>query len=298
LVQDEYSNKVVKEVIKAMKECKIEPYDEDKQTGIVRHLLIRRASKETMLVLITSVDSFPGRNNFVKAIRNKLPEITTIVQNINKRVTNVILGEKENILYGCGFIKDTLCGVTFKISPKSFYQINKSQCEKLYTKAIELAKLSKNDTILDAYCGIGTIGMIASSKVKEVYGVEIVKEAIIDAKNNAKENNIENCKFYCADAKDFIRKLHSNLDAVFVDPPRKGCDIPFLASLVKHKPKKIVYISCNPETQARDVQYLVENGYKFNEVYPFDMFPQSFHVESIVCLIKKEKNREIRTDRN
>ena len=287
-VQDNLSNKIIKAVVSAMKENKIEPYNEDFQTGVVRHVLIRRAKKETMLVLITRVNSFPGRNNFVQAIKKKCPEITTIVQNINPRHTNVILGEKENILYGKGFIIDTLCGIDFKISPKSFYQINKEQCEKLYTKAIELASLSGNEVVLDAYCGIGTIGMIASKKAKEVYGVEIVADAIKDAKMNAKNNNINNCHFYCADAQDFMKKYQGEaMDAVFVDPPRKGCSEQFLQSLVKFKPKKIVYISCNPETQVRDVKFLLEKGYTFSDVYPYDMFPQTFHVETVVLLEKK-----------
>lgn len=287
-VQDALSNKIIKAVLAAMKENKIEPYNEDMQTGVVRHVLIRRAKKETMLVLITRVNSFPGRNNFVQAIKKKCPEITTIVQNINPRHTNVILGEKENILYGKGFIIDDLCGINFKISPKSFYQINKEQCEKLYTKAIDLANLTGNEVILDAYCGIGTIGMIASKKAKQVYGVEIVNDAIKDAIMNAKNNNITNCRFYCADAQDFMRKYQDEpMDCVFIDPPRKGCSEQFLQSLVKFKPKKIVYISCNPETQVRDVKFLLSKGYEFNDVYPFDMFPQTFHVETIVLLEKK-----------
>lgn len=288
LVQDELSNKIVKAVVKSMVENKISPYDEDLRTGIIRHVLVRRAKNETMVVLITNCDSFPGRNNFVQSIRKKVPEINTIVQNINKRQTNVILGEKENILYGKGYIKDTLCGITFKISPKSFYQINKIQTEKLYSKAIELAKLTKEDTILDAYCGIGTIGLIASKYVKEVIGVEIVEDAIKDAIKNAKENNITNASFFCEDAQYFIRKLNRTLDVVFVDPPRKGCSIPFLKSLVHHKPRKIVYISCNPETQAQDVKYLTENGYEFDTIYPYDLFPQTYHVETIVLLCRKD----------
>ena len=288
-VQDELSNKIIKAVVVAMKENKIEPYNEDLETGIVRHILIRRASKETMLVLVTKVNSFAGRNNFVKSIRNKIKEISTIVQNINPRHTNVILGEKENILYGKGFIVDTLCNINFKISPKSFYQINKEQCEKLYNKAIELATLNKDDIVLDAYCGIGTIGMIASKKAKLVYGVEIINDAIKDARINAKNNNINNAYFYCADAKDFMRKYDGEaMSVVFVDPPRKGCSEQFLNSLALFKPKKIVYISCNPETQVRDIKYLMAKGYTFNEVHPFDMFPQTFHVETIVALSLKK----------
>lgn len=287
-VQDELSNKIVKQVIAAMKENKIEPYNEDLETGIIRHILVRRAEKETMLVLITKLDSFPGRGNFVKSIRKRLPEITTIVQNVNKRHTNVILGDKENILYGKGYINDTLCGVTFKISPKSFYQINKKQCEKLYTKAINLANLTGNEIVLDAYCGIGTIGMIASKKAKEVIGVEIVEDAIKDAIINAKNNGVANCKFFCADATEFIYKLKDvKLNTIFIDPPRKGSTEKFLKAVCNIKPKNIVYISCNPETQVRDIQYLTKNGYVFNEVFPFDMFPQTFHVETVVLLTKK-----------
>lgn len=288
-VQDDLSNKIIKKVVLAMKENKIEPYNEDQRSGVIRHILIRRAKNETMLVLITNVNSFPGRNNFVQSIRKKLPEITTIVQNINPRHTNVILGEKENILYGKGYIIDTLCGINFKISPKSFYQINKEQCEKLYNKAIDLANLTGKEVVLDAYCGIGTIGMIASKKAKLVYGVEIIQDAIKDAIMNAKNNNINNCLFYCADAQDFMRKYQGEkMDVVFIDPPRKGCSEQFLQSLVRFKPKKIVYISCNPETQVRDVKFLTEKGYTFKEVYPYDMFPQSYHVETIVALSLKK----------
>jgi len=292
-VQDEISNKIIKVVVKAMKENRVEPYNEDMGTGVIRHVLVRRAEKETMLVLVTKVDVFPGRNNFVAAIKRMAPEISTIVQNINPRHTNVILGEKERILFGKGFISDTLCGVTFKISPKSFYQINKHQCEKLYTKAIELANLTGKETVLDAYCGIGTIGMIASKKAKQVYGVEIIPDAIKDAKMNAKNNNITNCLFYCADAQDYMRRYEGEaMDTVFVDPPRKGCSEQFLSSLVHFKPKKIVYISCNPETQVRDVKYLVSKGYTFDGVYPFDMFPQTYHVETIIGLCLKGESKD------
>ena len=286
-VQDELSNDIVKKILKAMKDNHIEPYDEDLRTGTIRHILIRRAEKETMLVLITNIDSFPGRKNFVNSIKKSIPEVTTIVQNINPRHTNVILGEKENILYGRGFIEDTLCGVKFKISPKSFYQINKRQCEKLYQKAISLANLTGNETVLDAYCGIGTIGLIASKKVKKVYGVEVVSDAIKDAKMNAKNNNITNCLFYCEDAQDFMRNFNEKIDVVFIDPPRKGCSEQFLNSLAALKPNKIVYISCNPESQVKNLAYLQNKGYTFDSVYPFDMFPQTFHIETVVLLTLK-----------
>ncbi len=286
-VQSKQSNEIIKKVLLAMNENKIPPYDEDKKTGVIRHLLIRESDTETMLVLVTYKDSFPGRKNFVNSIRKYLPNLTTIVQNVNTRHTNVILGEKENILYGKGYIVDTLLGYTYKISPKSFYQINKIQTQKLYQKAIELASLSKDDVILDAYCGIGTIGLSAAKYVKQVVGVEIVKDAIKDAKMNAKNNHLDNCMFYCEDASKFMCDNLNKFDVVFVDPPRKGCDLPFLEALIKQKPKRIVYISCNPETQASNLSYLVEHGYTFKDIYPFDMFPQSYHVESI-CVLKRK----------
>ncbi len=285
-VQSDNSNQIIKGVLKAMEENKISPYDEDKKTGIVRHLLIRKADNEIMLVLVTSLDSFPGRRNFIQSIRKYLPFVTTIVQNINPRTTNVILGEKENVLFGKGYIMDTLLSLSYKISPKSFYQINKIQTEKLYQKAIELANLSKKDVIFDAYCGIGTIGLSASKYVKEVVGVEIIKDAIKDAMNNAKYNHIHNCHFYCDDASEFIQNVKVKFDVVFVDPPRKGCDLKFLQALVKQMPKKIVYISCNPETQAKNVAFLCKYGYDFKEIYPFDMFPQTYHVETVVLLCR------------
>ena len=290
-VQSKESNFIIQSVILAMEENKIPPYNEDKQTGVIRHLLIRQSKKEWMLVLVTAMDSFPGRNNFIQSIKKRIPYLTTIVQNINPRKTNVILGQKERILYGKGYIVDTLLSLSYKISPKSFYQINKIQTEKLYQKAIELAQLSKNDIILDAYCGIGTIGLSASKYVKKVIGVEIVKEAILDAINNEKNNGIKNCHFYCEDASKFIVEEATRFDIVFVDPPRKGCDRIFLDSLIQKKVNKIIYISCNPATQARDIAYLNQHGYTFNEVYPFDMFPQTYHVESIALLSKLKSDK-------
>ena len=218
------------------------------------------------------------------------PKITTIVQNVNTRATNVILGDKERVLYGPGFIKDTLCGVTFKISAKSFYQVNPVQTEKLYSHAISLAGLTGKERVLDAYCGIGTIGLIASKNAKEVIGVEIVKEAVVDAKNNAKNNRIENAKFFEGDAGQFIVKEKEkgvNFDVVIMDPPRKGSDEAFLSTLIKTKPETVVYVSCDPSTLARDLKFLAST-YDIVSVTPFDMFPQTFHVET-VCALKLKK---------
>ena len=212
------------------------------------------------------------------------------MQNINTRDTNVILGEKEFVLFGKGYIEDTILGVKFKISAKSFYQVNPLQTEVLYSKAIEFAKLDKTQEVLDAYCGIGTIGLIASKHVKQVVGVEIVKQAIIDAKNNAKLNSISNANFICDDASKFIVDLARNnekMDVVFLDPPRKGVDNPLIESLLKLEPSKIVYVSCNPSTLARDLAFFTCK-YDVKEVQPVDMFPHTYHVETVVLLELKK----------
>ncbi len=274
-----------------MKKYKILPYDEDKRKGVIRHVLIRTSFHydEIMVVLVTNVDVFPGRNDFIKELKKLNPEITTVIQNINSRDTNVILGEKQRILFGKGYINDELCSIKFKISPKSFYQVNPLQTEKLYSLAIEKANISKNDLVLDAYCGIGTIGLIASKYAREVVGVEIVKEAVIDAVNNAKNNNIENAKFYVGDAGEFILNEYNQgvrYDVVIMDPPRKGSSEEFLSILIKTKPSRIVYVSCDPATLARDLKYL-SSVYDIVSVNPVDMFPHTFHVENVVLLSRK-----------
>lgn len=291
-IENKKADDILISIKQLMKKFKILPYDEDKRKGVIRHVLIRTSYhyNEIMVVLVTTIDSFPGRGEFIKALRLKNPEITTIVQNINPRDTNVILGERQRILSGKGFIRDILCGIEFKISPKSFYQVNPIQTEKLYMKAIESAKISKEDTVLDAYCGIGTIGLIASKYAKEVVGVEIVKEAVIDAINNAKNNNITNAYFFEGDAGEFIVEQYKQgikFDVVIMDPPRKGSDEKFLSIIKKTKPSKVVYVSCDPATLARDLKYL-KDMYEIIEVTPVDMFPHTNHVESVVCLTRKE----------
>jgi 23S rRNA (uracil1939-C5)-methyltransferase len=233
---------------------------------------------------------FPGKNNFVDALLKKHPEITTIVMNVNNRKTSVVLGDVEKVLYGKGYIEDTLCGCIFQISPKSFYQINPIQTEILYSKAIEMARLKRDEAVLDAYCGIGTISLIVSSRVKSVIGVELNKDAVKDAIRNAKRNNITNAYFYNDDAGEFMVKLaeeKKKMDVVFMDPPRSGSDAKFLSSILRLAPKQVIYISCNPVTQERDLSHLTKNGYKVTEIQPVDMFPQTFHVECIVRLEKK-----------
>ena len=275
-----------------MKSFKLWPYQEDSQEGFLRHILVKTGfvSNEVMVVLVVASQVFPGKNNFVKALLKQHPEITTIIMNINNRKTSVVLGNTEKILFGKGYIEDTLCGRVFQISPKSFYQINPLQTEVLYGKAIEIAKLKGSEVVLDAYCGIGTISLIVSDKVKSVIGVELNKDAVNDAIKNAKRNKVSNALFYNEDAGNFMVDLarkNQSMDIVFMDPPRSGSDETFLASLIKLGPKKVVYISCNPITQERDLRYLTKHGYTVTEIQPVDMFPQTFHVECVVSLEKK-----------
>ncbi len=291
---------IIQFIVQLMKKMHIEPYDEDKRRGLFRHVLIRygMVSKEIMVVLVLNQQVFPARKAFVSELTKRYPQITTIVQNVNTRKTSVVLGDQERVLYGPGFINDALCGLQFHISSKSFYQINHEQCEVLYKKGIDLLKLKGNETILDAYCGIGTIGMYASKFVKQVIGVELNKDAIEDAKKNAKLNNIKNIRFICDDAGKFMQKMANkkeHLDVVILDPPRAGSSEVFISSLAKLNPKKVLYISCNPQTQMRDLQLFAKYGYRFKEIHGVDMFPNTFHTESIVCLFKEnDKCKEIR----
>ena len=244
-----------------------------------------------LVVLVVASPVFPSKNNFVKALRKEHPEITSIVLNINDKKTSMILGERNIVLYGKGYIQDELCGYTFRISPHSFYQVNPVQTERLYKKAIRLADLKGKEKVLDAYCGIGTIGMIASKQVKEVIGVELNRDAVRDAIGNAKGNGVKNIRFYQADAGEFMVAMAEqgeNVDVVFMDPPRAGSDEAFLQSVIKLAPKKVVYISCNPETLARDLGYLTKKKYKVTKICPVDMFPFTDHCEVITCLQRVE----------
>lgn len=291
IIHDQKADEIINSIKKILTKLRIPAYDEDRRTGLIRHIVVRRGIRtdQTMVIIVTSSDVFPGRNNFVKALREAHSDITTIIQNTNSRSTSIVLGEKERVLYGKGYIEDYLCGLKFKISAKSFYQINPLQTEVLYSKAIEYADLKGTETVLDIYCGIGTIGLIASQKVKEVIGVELNNDAIKDAIQNAKNNQISNARFYCADASTFMNDFTLNnktIDVVFIDPPRKGCDESLLKSLLKLKPNKIIYISCDPSTLARDLSFL-KNDYQINKLQPVDMFPQTNHVESVVLLVRK-----------
>ena len=287
-IEDPKASKIISELKKLMKEFRYSPYDEDTRTGLIRHVLIRTSYHydEVMVTIVTNQDEFRGKNNFVKELIKRCPNIKSLIQNINTRDTNVILGEKERTLYGPSVIKDSILGVDFLISSKSFFQVNPVQVEKLYGKALEFANLSKEENVLDAYCGIGTISLCASKYCKKVTGVEIVREAIVDAKKNAKLNNITNAEFLLGDAGEVFEKLTAQgkkYSTVFVDPPRKGLDLKFIDTLLRLKPEKVVYVSCEPETLARDVALLSEK-YEVNTVQPVDMFPMTFHVETICAL--------------
>lgn len=290
-IEDEKADAIILSIRDLMKSFKIQPYNEDTGYGLLRHVLIRvgKHSGQIMVVLVLGSPILPSKNNFVKALLKLHPEITTIVLNVNNKKTSMVLGEKETVLYGKGYIEDTLCDSVFRISSKSFYQINVTQTEKLYEKAIELAALTGKERVIDAYCGIGTIGIIASKKAGEVIGVELNKDAVKDAIYNAKRNQVKNIRFYANDAGKFMVGMAQSgekADVVFMDPPRAGSTEEFMSSVITLNPKRVVYVSCNPETQARDLKYMVKHGYKVEEAWPFDLFPWTEHVETCVLLVK------------
>lgn len=291
-IENQEADKVIQTIRKLAKSFKIKIYNEDSGYGLLRHVLIRygRVTGEMMVVLVAASPIFPSKNNFVKALRKEHPEITTVVLNINDKSTNMVLGERNIILYGKGYIEDELCGCRFRISPNSFYQVNPVQTEVLYQKAISLAGLSGKEKVIDAYCGIGTIGLIAASHCKEVIGIELNKEAVKDAIGNAKRNGIKNVRFYQGDAGDFLVSMAQKgekADVVFMDPPRAGSSEKFMESAVKMGPEKIVYISCNPDTLERDLKYLTRKGYQVDRICPVDMFPFTDNIEN-VCLLSRK----------
>lgn len=292
MIEDEKADEIIGSIRGLLKSFKIRTYDEDTGYGLLRHVLVRRgfASGEILVVLVTASPVFPSKNNFVKALKKLHPEITTIVQNVNGRGTSMVLGNQEKTLYGKGYIEDILCGYTFRISPKSFYQVNPVQTEILYKKAIELAGLTGKELVLDAYCGIGTIGLIASREAGQVIGVELNRDAVRDAIANAKRNQVKNIRFYCADAGKFMVDMAADgvkADVVFMDPPRSGSDITFLDCLAKMAPKRVVYISCEPESLARDLKYLKKKGYQAEGAWPVDMFGWTGCVETVVMLSRR-----------
>ena len=324
LLEDKKTDEIIEEVKRLLPSFKYKVYDEDTKTGWLRHVLVRvgRSSSITdqekdkqeqiMLVLVTATVPFPGKNNFIKAIRTKFPEITTIVQNINDKRTSMVLGERNIICFGKGFIEDELLGLKFRISPNSFYQVNPYQTPKLYSKALEFAlyntkienRKSKSQnvidnnseifskTIIDAYCGTGTIGMCMADKVKNVIGIELNASAVKDAISNAKNNGIKNTEFVKADATKWMQeyqdkiKEQSNDYVLIMDPPRSGSTEEFITSVNNAGIKNIVYVSCNPETLARDLKSFIKKKYSVKKISPFDMFPWTDHVETVVLISK------------
>ena len=298
LIEDKKASAIIRTIKKMCISFKIMAYDEDSGFGFLRHVLIRvgKKSGQIMVVLVTSNVIFQNKNAFIKVLRGEHPEITTIVQNINNKNTSMVLGDREIVMYGKGYITDELCGLTFKISPKSFYQVNRDQTEKLYSQAIEYAGLQGDEVLLDAYSGIGTIGLIASKSVKEVISVELNKDSHKDAITNAKINNIKNVKFYNADATAFINDLaaaNEKIDVVILDPPRTGSTEEFIAAVGRLKPKKVVYVSCNPETLARDLEVFKRHKYRFEKGMVVDCFCHTRHVEGVVLLSKLDSKNHI-----
>ena len=285
-IEDQRAAPILWDIKLLLEDMNIPTYNEDNGKGILRYVLVRTSYHydELMVVLVTTQMNFPGQRNFINELVNRHPEITTIVENVNSRHTNVILGDKEKVLYGPGHIKDDILGLTFEISASSFFQINPEQVEKLYTCALNLIDFSKKEIVLDAYSGVGTIGLIAARNAKKVISVEINKFAHKNAIENAKRNNINNIEFICDDAGKFISNYDEDIDVLIMDPPRSGSDETFLSTVINKRIKKVIYVSCNPETLARDIEYL-SKYYEVNYVQPVDMFPMTAHCETVVCLI-------------
>jgi len=291
LIQHPANDEAVAAVKRLAAELNIPPYDEQRHTGLLRHVVAKVGAKtgEVMVVLVTTGEEIPQRERLVAAIREQVPGVTSIVQNINPDRTNVIFGKKTVTLWGSGVIYDYIGPIKFAISPRSFYQVNPAQTEVLYNKTLEYAGATGTETVIDAYCGIGTISLFLAQKSRHVYGVEIVPEAIADAKRNAALNGIENVTFEAGAAEVVIpawKEQGIRADVIVVDPPRKGCDEALLKTILEMEPKRVVYVSCNPSTLARDLKVLAEK-YAVKEVQPVDMFPHTSHVECCALLIGK-----------
>lgn len=291
LIEDQKADEIIVTVRKLLQSFKLRAFNDEIMKGFLRHVLIKRgfSSGQIMVVLVTGTMDFPKQESFVNALLSRHPDITTVVQNVNNKRTSLLLGEESRVLYGDGYIEEDLCGFRFRISPKAFYQVNPTQTAVLYKKALDFAELAGKERVLDAYCGTGTIGIIASPKAGQVVGVELNADAVKDAKVNAELNNVQNIVFYEDDAGRFMMKeaqKHAKYDVVIMDPPRAGASLEFLKCLVTLSPKKVVYISCNPETQARDVGFLIKNGYRVKKIQPVDMFPHTEHVECCVLLCR------------
>lgn len=292
LIQDELNDRVVHAVRRIANRLGIEAYDEEAHRGVLRHIMVRtgRETNDIMVVLITRTEKLPHQEELIRELTETFPSIKSIVHNVNSKRTNVILGDKAKTIWGDDYIYDTIDDIRFAISPRSFYQVNPIQTKVLYDKAVEYAQIDENDVVVDAYCGIGTISLFLARKVKKVYGIEVVPDAIRDAKKNTELNGITNAEFIVGEAEKVLPEWKNEgfkPDVIVVDPPRKGCDVAFLKAMIAMEPKRIVYVSCNPSTLARDLVILEDGGYRTQEVQPVDMFSQTMHVEA-VCWLERD----------
>lgn len=291
MIEDKISSEIIKDICDIVNQLDIPAFNRYSWTGFLRHVLVRRGFKtgQVLVSIVSANPIFPKRNIFISKLLEKHPEITTIVHGVSSISTELVQPSHETVLFGKGYIEDKLLGLTFRITASSFYQINPVQTEKLYTKAVSLAKLTGKETVLDAYCGVGTIGLCAAKKAGQVIGVESNGAAVKNAISNAKINGIKNTRFYKADATSFIEEMATSgehCDVIFMDPPRAGSTPEFIRAAASLSPDKIVYISCNIETQARDINEFLKYGYCPTEAHPFDMFPFTNHVESVVLLTR------------
>ena len=290
MIEHEAAGEIVAAIKALLPKFKLQPYDEDRRRGFLRHVLVRvgRFSGEIMVVLVTASRLFPGKKEFVRELLRRCPKITTVVQNVNDRPTSMVLGKDNETLYGPGRISDSLCGLSFLISPGAFYQVNPVQTEVLYGTAVEFASLTGKELVVDAYCGTGTIGLIAAKNARQVVGVELNRDAVKDAVLNARRNGVKNARFFADDAGKFLCRMAQEgetADVVFMDPPRSGSSEEFLRALLQVKPKKVVYVSCDPETLRRDLAVLTKGGkYTAQRIRGVDMFPYTEHVETVVEL--------------
>lgn len=289
LIENEKADQIIVSIRELLRSFKIRPYNEDTGYGLFRHVLIRTGlvTGQIMVVLVLTSPVLPSKNNFVKALLKLYPEITTIVINVNDRDTNMVLGEREQVIYGKGYIEDELCGKTFRISPRSFYQVNPLQAERLYEKALEYAGLTGKEVVVDAYCGTGTIGIAAADRAGRVIGVELNADAVRDARNNARGNRVKNIEFYQGDAGRLLGEMAEQgekVDLVMMDPPRSGSSQEFLDAVAGMKVDRLVYVSCNPDTLVRDLKYLKGKGYSVKRCVAVDMFPFTEETEACVLL--------------
>lgn len=297
IITSEVNDRMVEAVRAACDRLGIPAYDEKTHRGVIRHIMVRtgEVTGETMIVIVTKTAELPHKKALINQLIETHPTIKSIMQNINKERTNVILGRQTKCLWGAAYIYDSIGDIKFAISAKSFYQVNPTQTKTLYDKALEYADLTGHETVVDAYCGIGTISLFLAKQAKKVYGVEIVPEAIEDAKQNAKLNGITNVDFFVGQAEKLMpwwKDQGLKPDVIVVDPPRKGCDEALLKAMLTMKPERIVYVSCNPSTLARDLRILEDGGYKTKKVQPVDMFPQTMHVETVSLLVRDGKGSE------